>query len=1078
MPVKEQPVKGRPVTKQEKSPKSGPPNSPVRKQSEPIISKEKDLKLNSLQNSAELPGAMTEVTKRPHRIIKDTDDTQSIQDLTLTDDLAKNMDVASPAEKVRWKDGRYIGTDYVKLHIQKFFTRKVVHTRKEGDIDVQETRIKETEVKEERMKGIDTKEITVRKETTEEKWEELKTKTLEPAKAAESAKAVKPITSAVSMLEIRKQESPKKDPPKAISLENVAAKGSMSNEGKPFKIVTERATKKTTPQILDHIKTTKTEQPNRKSMPELMAPPVDKKVLSKPRPLSSYTLRDQPSVSRSRSSSSSTDSEKGIPEEPAQEPLVQKSLSMAKRQKPDESNKDVRSNVPPMQKISPKPEELKRKEKPDEYFEIIESSVKCFQTKIGKGLSKDSLLTDTKSNSSIGDDVVFNNKENKNTLNYRTQYKSVTPARELPTIIKSDQTYKLRDQYSLRRASEDSQGEAPVYRKDLEAHKQMKVNQAWGKPTRHMLNDQMVPEPRTWNSMEPSRKRMLFSERQVSSQRVSSTENTQQFVGKYPFANERERFTPDDRYEAETRRVLAEIQRHQYERPHYEEPFSQRQIAPDFLPGNVESPRRENQSNHLERRIPEQGKRRTEVEDPPELRSVVGEMPRPVLKKYMSEKSLPKSKGLRESVPAQPMHWSTVSLPDVQNVQESHKSNLNKWKETNLHTSSDSSDTIDAGSRPREEYNDRHNDKERTYLTGPYVMSYPAGDEDPKYFVKSVMDQARTVRYNDTSDERSGWIETDLDTPPGGQYKHDDHVYENDNSGWWVETDLDSMEESSRDNTFNRGFVSDSGRQDKYWKSPGTKKYPPYYPDEYNGFEGPKYHRNHRDYGVDKISSRRSHLYENLDTHVRYPGERDRYLDLSQELHPKHDEDPNPERERMRSTKRVHYEDQTTPHSRSSRIDDDDDEMSRSPLSKVRGNQQRDVMPVTNQKYNTMPDMKRHKKELKKKDHQHRHSDHGEVTNSYLYRDPYLTYDKEGSVTQTERDLNGFNPDKHERSFEISPDIYYSHSFGSSETNWRPYREVSQGYHSPRDPDEPYPQVHVGDPEYWGAHPNRRTALA
>ena len=191
MLVKEQHVKSVPVTKQDKTPKPGPPDWPVRKQSEPVLSKEKDSKLNLPRSSSELPGAMTDVKKRSHRTIKDTEDTQSIQDLTLTDDLAKNMEVASPPEKVRWKDGRYIGTDYVKLHIQKFFTRKVVHTRKEGDVDVQETRIKETEVKEERMKGIDTKEITVRKETTEEKWEELKTKTLEPGKAAESAKAVK-----------------------------------------------------------------------------------------------------------------------------------------------------------------------------------------------------------------------------------------------------------------------------------------------------------------------------------------------------------------------------------------------------------------------------------------------------------------------------------------------------------------------------------------------------------------------------------------------------------------------------------------------------------------------------------------------------------------------------------------------------------------------------------------------------------------------------------------------------------------------------------------------------------------------
>ena len=797
-------------------------------------------------------------------------------------------------------------------------------------------------------------------------------------------------------------------------------------------------------------------------MPELMVPPMDKKVLSKPRPLSSHTLRDQSSLNISRSSSCSTNSEKGIPEEPVQEgPPVQKSIILEKRQNQHQSNKDVGNNIPPTQKISPKPEELKKKEKPDEYFEIIESSVKCFQTKIGKELSKDSLLTDTKSNSSIGDDVVLNNKENKNTLNYRTQYKSVTPARELPTIINSDQTYKLRDQYSLRRASEDSQGEEPFYRKDLVAEKKMIVNQAWQQPTRHMPKDQLVPESRPWDTMEPSQKRMLFSERP----HVRSTENTQQFMTKNKLGNERERFAADGRYEAETRRILAEIQRHQYERPLYEEPFNQRRIVPDFLPDNIEIPRRENQGNHLGRRISEQGKRRNEAEETQETRTDVGEMPRPVLKKYMSEKSLPKSKGLRESTPAQPMHWSTVSLPDVQNVQESHKSNLYKWKETNLDTSSDSSDTIDAVGRPREEYND--NDKGRGYLTGPYVMSYPVDDEDPKYFVKSVMDQARTVRYNDTSDERSGWIETDLDAPPSGQYTQDDHVYDSDNSGWWVETDLDSMEESLRDNTFNKGFVSDSGRPDKYCKSLGTEKYPPYYHDEYSGFEGSDYDRDHRYYGVDGISSRKSHLYENLDTHVRYPGERDRYLDLSQELHPKHDEDPNPERERMRSTKRVHYKDQMAPHSQSSRFDDDDDEISRSLRSKFRGDQQRDAMPVTNQKYNTMPDMKKHKKDSKKKDQQHRHSDHGEGTNSYLYRDPYLRYDREGSGIQTERDPNGFNPGQHERSFEISPDMYYSHSFGSSETNWRPYPEVSHGYHSQRDQDEPYPQVHVGDPEYW-----------
>ena len=488
----------------------------------------------------------------------------------------------------------------------------------------------------------------------------------------------------------------------------------------------------------------------------------------------------------------------------------------------------------------------------------------------------------------------------------------------------------------------------------------------------------------------------------------------------------------------------------------------------------MESWRRENQGNHPERRISEQGKRRTESEEPSEHSTDMGQMSRPVLKKYMSEKSLPKSKGLRESVPAQTMHWSTVSLPDVQNVQESHKSNLNKWKETNLDTSSDSSDTIDTGSRPREEYIDRHNDKDRRYLTGPYVMSYPADDEDPKYFVKSVMDQARTVRYNDTNDERSGWIETDLDAPPGGQYTQDDHVYENDKSGWWVETDLDSMEEYSRDNTFNRGFVSDSGRQDKYWKSFGTEKYPPYYLDEYNGFEDPDYDRDHRDYGVDGISSRRSHLYENLDTHVRYPGERDRYLDLSQELHPKHNEDPNPERERMRSAKRVHYEDQMASHSRSFRFKDDD-EMSRSLGSKFRDDRQRDVMPVTIQKYKTMPDMKRHKKESKRKDHRHRYSDHGEVTDSY--KDPYLLdkYDQGMAEIgprnvpwkQTDWDPNGLNVDKHERSFEISPDMYYSHSFGSSETNWRPYPEVSQNNQSPRDENEPYSQLHGGDPEYW-----------
>ena len=917
-PVKEQQIKGQSVPQQDRSPKAGPGNSPVQKQLEPVLSKEKDPKRNPRQNSSELPGVSSEVTMRPFKTMKDTEDTQSIQDLTLTDDLAKNIDVTSPAEKVRWRDGRYIGTDYVKLHVQKFFTRKVVHTRKEGNVDVQETRIQETEVKEERMKGIDTKEITVRKETTEEKWEELKTKTLDPGETDQSAtKGTKPITSAVSMLEIRKQDSPQKEPPKAISLENVAAKGRMSNGEKPFKIVTERVTKKITPQILDHIKTAKPEQPNRRSMPELLAPPGDKKVLSKPRPLSSYTSRDQ--HRRNRSSYGCFDPEKDIPEEPLQEPNVQKSLSLENRQKPNETNKEVRSHVIAMPKISQKPEEQKKKEKPDEYFEIIESSVKFFQTKITKGVSKDSLQTDSKSNSTIGDDVVLNNKENKNTLNYRTQYRYSTPPRELPTIIKSDQTYKLRDQYSLRRASEDSQNGEPTYREDQEMDKKTRVNQ---EPMRHIPSDKLELESRTWDSMETDQKRLLYSERQASMPYVS-TENTQQFMGRDRFPNRREMFTANGRYEAETRRVLAEIQRQQHETPLYEEPFNQTQIPPEFLPDIIESPRRENYGNHLERMISEPDQRRSDAKEP-EPHTDVNEMPRPVLKKYVSEKSLPKSTGLRESAPAQTMHWSTISLPDVQNVQESRQSNLNKWKETNLDTPSDSSDTINAGSTDStRDFNDRHVDKGGGYLTGPYVMSYPADDEDPKYFVKSVMDQARTVRYSETNDGRTGWIETDLDEPREAPDVgiRDDHVYENDNSGWWVETDLDSREESSRDNTFNRGFVSDTGRQDKYWKSLGSEKFPPYYPDEYNGFEGPDYYEDEREYEMYRdhesgIPTRRSHLYENLDSHVRFPGERDRYLDLSQELHPKHDEHPDSERgQRRRSTKRVHYEDQVAPQS-------------------------------------------------------------------------------------------------------------------------------------------------------------------
>ena len=1060
MPVKVQSIKGQSIPKQDRNSKPDPPNSPVRKQYEPVLSAKKDSKPSPHQNSTKFRGASKEVATRPHRAMKDTEDTKSIQDLTLIDDLAKNVDVASTPEKVRWKDGRYIGTDYVKLHIQKFFTRKVVHTRKEGDVDVQETSIKETEVKEERMKGVDTKEITVRKQTTEEKWEELKTKTLEPGKTDQLEKGTKPLTSAVSMLEIRRQESPKKVPPKAISLENVTAKGRTSNEEKLFKIVTERVTKKITPQTLDHIKTTKPEQSYRKSMPELMAPPAEKKVLSKPRLLCSYTLRDQ--YNGNRSSYGSLNPENDIPEEPVRESIVQKSLNVERIQKPHESNRDVRNIAPPTQEISPKPAERKKKGKPDEYFEIIESSVKCFQPKIGKGVSKDSLQVDTKSTSSLGDDVVLSNKENKNTLNYRTQYKSSTPQRELPTIINSDQTYKLRDQYSLRRASEDSQDGEPFYRKKLEADKKIKVNQGWKEPVRHMPNDKLVPGSRPWGSMEPNQKRLVCSGRQVSVPHVT-TENTQQFVHREGSRNERQGFTPEDRYEAETCRVLAEIQRQQYNTQLHEEPFNQRQIPPDSLPDNSKSPRREKDGIHLDRGISEPGQHRSEAEEP-EPHTYTSEIPRPVLKKYVSEKSLPKSKGLRESAPAQPMGWSTVSLPDVQNVQESHhKSNLNKWKETNLDTSSDSSDTINAGSRPTDEYYDEHDDKDRGYLINPYVMSYPVDDEDPKYFVRSVMDQARTVRYNDTNDERNGWIETDLDAPPGVQYMNtsaaqDDHVYENENSGWWVETDLDSREESSRDNTFNRGFISDNGRQDKYWKSLGFEKYPPFYQDE----DPPDDEYHPREYRMDRdhepgTYSRRGHLYENLDTHVRYPGERDRYLDLSQELHPKHDGHPDPEDHHRGSTKHVHYEDQVSPRSHSSRFDEDrlektdQYEKSRSLRSNVRDDQQREIIPVAkHQKYNSLPDMKRHKRETKKKDHRHRHSDHSDRTDPH--RDPYFL-DQYG---------RGIHPDAHERSFEISPDMYYSHSFGSSETNWRPHPEVSPEYD-----DEPHPQFHASDPEYW-----------
>ena len=150
----------------------------------------------------------------------------------------------------------------------------------------------------------------------------------------------------------------------------------------------------------------------------------------------------------------------------------------------------------------------------------------------------------------------------------------------------------------------------------------------------------------------------------------------------------------------------------------------------------------------------------------------------------------------------------------------------------------------------------------------------------------------------------------------------------------------------------------------------------------------------------------------------------------------------------------------------------DHEEKSRSLRSNFSGDQRGNVIPESKQKYNTMPDMKRHKKESKKKDYRRRHSGHGERTDSSYLLDKYGRRIPEvGPIDvpgkQPDWDPNGFHPDGHERSFEISPDMYYSHSFGSSESSWRPHPEVPRGYHYPGEEDEPYPQLQPGDPEYW-----------
>ncbi len=801
---------------------------------------------------------------------KDDEDTTSIQDLTLTDDLAKHVeDVTSPLDKVRWKDGKYVGTDYVRLHIQKFFTKKEVHTRKEGDVNIQETQTKESKITEETTRGKDNKKRTVRKETTEEKWEEIKTAAVEAPKKAESLKSV------ASLQEIKTEEPEKtgkeakteKQSKNPAQVRKAASIGSLLNKKssaspkpgispsrksltkpRPFSAYV-FGTKDTSPDMeadaqeetihqspaptilripraksveLVHINKKENQHQHQsqnaatqaritqkcpaasilrmakaKSLEKMEDKKSDSKgqqggsqkiekqeqiKTSKVQPVSSL----QDNAKRERKPESpfqfavykpkvkSQDEKKSQEETKSQEKVHKENKDDTKTQQRSQKNKELFQNNEPIAtntEVKGQNKKMMKHEEPKQHFEIIESSVKCFQQVPSRSASRQSVTSSgTQSSVDRMSDIILKNKEKKNSLNYRKQYRSpsASPPKELPVIIARETTVKLRDQYRLTLKEKETEKENKSKDKEeklIEALKEEKLQ------NEDQTKAEEPPQVKTWDARGPGKKTQVLGEAEE--------------LRNGPLADETHIPRAENRYEAEARRVLAEMQN----RMQYEDAYRRGYLFPSIpmgpelsaqsYPEVKEQPTEygEEMVNptqdafrigylfpmgqmHPERQERPKGPREEATDDAQRKRYVFSGRPMgselhtqthpevqeqpleglrtssaPRIKKYESERNLPhRSEGLEQQRTAGIGYWSTVSLPNVKDIDDTGKTktNLNKWKETNLDTSSESSGG--GGDRSL---------KFHPGLDPNFSPNFPMGNEDPRFFVQSVLNEGR-----------------------------------------------------------------------------------------------------------------------------------------------------------------------------------------------------------------------------------------------------------------------------------------------------------------------------------------------
>ncbi len=858
------------------------------------------------------PGVWSGMQTPPQSKQQD-DDSKSIQGLTLTDDFEVTSDPISPPDKGGWKDGKYVGSDYVKLHVQKFFTRKVVNMRKEGDVDVQETKTKESEVTEDRMRGKDNKEFKTRKETIEEKWEEIKTKMvkLEPKRQAEvkefskdTKQSTTPLHAAKSVGDIAKHEVNEPLTLMSTSLQNLPKEPVLPKDKERVPQSPERAA------IVSAVLRSKSVSPRRESASSSSeGQGHSRKSLSLPRPLSSYTHR------KSEYDTVSSSSTVSLRRPGSRDSEDSSSLAGI-------SGHVTGSSTSGEGHVSASSTSSHRGSRGDAgnlktHVEMIESSVKVF--KQVPGSTRLVRLSDARTaTDKPAVDSEQRNKETRTSPPYQRQSKSTSsPAKELPTIIHRDVTFKLRDQYSLGEKAKPEDVKSPDG--DV-SHVTSPVPEACAEePSGDPVTASRLPVSEHVEEVTRIPPDVTLTNRM-------DVRWTPQDVKREPEARH-DGGAVDSRYEAETRRVLAELQSksfHQgpygkaevvpaFHRQHDKRSFDQSSASSRATSGttaNDEAPFHpgsdaQNLTNQEQAELAQPitrtkqwpmgsatvdipGLYQTRTRDlPPQHLDWSSEPQRPPpgpenLKKYKSEKNLPERSS---ASPPAPMHWSTVSLPDVKQIDHvtpPPESSLNRWKETNLDTSSDT------GSEK-----DLRRDKSRRYRryveTDPALpsSSYPIDSEDPRYFVQSVLNQGRQT-FSQELNPAAGWTETDLD-PPGTVYYTVgvNSASKNESGGWWADSDPDLHDLPTLERSRAASFP-DEPSMGKSWRS----------------FDQPHVNGRHNGHGLnirdfeqddfqpevtDPFRRDRNVVYENLEPHVRYPEEREPFLDVSQELYPKGD---------------------------------------------------------------------------------------------------------------------------------------------------------------------------------------------